>query len=118
MNTHVYKLIDTAAFGILFLVFTFYLGSKIRANGRRVINNAFGAETAIASSVDFLLNLGWYLMCFGLLLWNMGITTHAHSLEALLRNLSLKLGISVFTIGVLHGFNLLSLSLLHRKNTP
>ena len=109
---------EPALFGILFLIFTLVLGRIIHAHGKKFISHAFGEDSPLSTSVAFLLNLGWYLVCFGLLFWNLGVAGSVGDYGQIARGVFLRLGISIFVVGVLHGINILSISLLHRKNRP
>ena len=94
------------------------LGELIHAQGRKLLRHAFGADSPVASAVSTLLRLGWYITSAGLLLWNLGMESGVNNTRnQRWTEVSLRLGIALFVVGVLHGLNILAVSLFHRKNT-
>ena len=95
------------------------LGETIHAQGRSVLQHAFGSVNPVSGAIGMLLRLGWYITSGGLLLWNLGIPSAGkEDFSGLMTEVSLRLGVALFIVGVLHGLNLLAVSLFHRKNTP
>jgi hypothetical protein len=97
------------------------VGELIHRKGRILVNHSFGEGTPVSTSVAYLLHIGWYLIAFGLLFWNLGVGTYHYSKGAPIseKNVTevfMRIGVSVFVVGFLHGFNVLALSLFHKKN--
>ena len=69
-------------------------------------------------AADFLLTLGFYLLCVSLLLWNLGIPPNGQefTLIDLLQSVSARLGLSIFAVAAFHSLNVLILSILNRNN--
>lgn len=103
-------------FAALFIPFAIIVGELIHRQGKKLVFHALGEASPVAEAVATLLRIGWYLITTGLLLWNLGTTFRSAAWEPMLRDVSLRLGIAIFAVGVLHGLNILSLSLFHRKN--
>ena len=106
-------------YAAIFLPFSIIIGELIHRRGRAVIDHAFGSDTPAAASLSALLHIGWYLLCTGLLLWNFGVGGgydwyKPPTLEQQISDVSVRLGVCVFVVGVLHGFNIVALSLFHR----
>ena len=72
MTVEEMKLVALAAYAGFFAAFTFFVGAALRSRGWLFLSSTFEHRPAAASSVQFLLNLGFYLTCLGLLLWNLG----------------------------------------------
>ena len=106
-------------FATIFVPIMILLGELIHAQGRKLLSHAFGTDSQVGSAVSVLLRIGWYLTSVGLLLWNLGIEPAGESenLSNSFTEVSLRLGVSLFVVGLLHGINLLAVSLFHRKNT-
>lgn len=109
-------------FAYAFVPFAILIGEIISRQGKKVVAHAFGEESAVGSAISLLLRIGFYLVAFGLLLWNLGISDtnpYQHVTRTMgdeFTEASLRLGIAIFVVGFLHGFNILALSLFHRKN--
>ena len=63
------KLVALAMYAVFFAAFTYFVGAALRSRGWLFLSSTFEHRSAVASSVQFLLNLGLYLTCLGLLLW-------------------------------------------------
>ena len=108
-------------YALLFIPFSIVLGEIIHRRGRLVVTSAFSTDTAVAAALSALLRIGWYLLCTGLLLWNIGtegdILTRPYTLQRVISEVLFRLGVSIFVVAIMHGFNILALSLFHRKRT-
>ncbi len=105
-------------FALIYTPLMIVLGELIHAQGRKLLRHAFGSGSPVSGAVSMLLRLGWYITSAGLLLWNLGIMSFdVGTPEKRWTDVSLRLGVSLFVVGVLHGLNILAVSLFHRKNT-
>lgn len=110
-------------YSVGFLAFTIIIGRLLRQHGQVFLNHTFSHQPQVAASVDFLLILGSYILCSGLLLWNVGLGWDASpsvpppttSIVKGIQGGALRLGISVFVVGIFHGMNILVLSILNRN---
>jgi len=103
-------------FTCIFVPLIIIVGEFIHYYGRKILNHAFGESGAISHAVTMLLRFGWYLIAVGLLLWNLGIREYNDPEQSdILTSVSLRLGVSLFVLGFLHGVNILAVSILHRK---
>jgi hypothetical protein len=107
-------------FACAFLPFAVIIGEVIHHQGKKIVMHAFGEASPVGSAVSILLRIGFYLVAGGLLLWNLGVSDNygmqANPDNDQITSAFLRLGIAVFILGFLHGFNILALSLFHRKN--
>ena len=105
-------------FAIIYVPLMIVLGEVIHAQGRKLLQHAFGSGSPVAGAVSVLLRIGWYMTAAGLLLWNLGSyvgDSAKTSFFAAFQEIVFRLGVALFTVGVLHGLNILAVSLFHRK---
>ena len=93
----------------------FFVGRYLRVKGDVFLADSFEKNPSVAEAVSSLLNIGFYIICIGILLMNMGSNEYAADLYAFLRNLSVRLGLSIFAVGAIHFFNILVVAILSRK---
>jgi hypothetical protein len=119
MTPDMLKLVALALFAVLFTAFTVVVGKQLRTRGRVFVSHTFETHPALVDSVQFLLNLGFYLLCVSLLLWNLGVEPGEHrdefSVVDLFQSVLVRLGSSILAVAALHSLNVLILSVLHRK---
>jgi hypothetical protein len=60
-------------FAVIYIPLMIILGEVIHAQGRKLLQNAFGIGSPVASAVSVLLRIGWYMTSAGLLFWNLGV---------------------------------------------
>jgi amino acid transporter len=91
-------------FAIIYIPLMIVLVEVIHAQGRKLLQHAFGSGSPVASAVSVLLRIGWYMTAAGLLFWNLGSDvgdSAKKSLFAAFQEVCLRLGIALFTVGVL-----------------
>ena len=115
------KLVALAIYAGSFVIFTLVVGWALRTKGRVFVTHTFRAKPEVAKAVHFLLDLGFYLTCVGLLLLNLGIPPEGgynqrYAWTEALQTIALRLGWSVFVVAILHTLNVLILSILNRTN--
>ena len=126
MTVEELKLIALAAYAVLFFTFTFFVGAALRSQGQLFLSSTFEDRPAVASSVQFLLNLGFYLTCLSLILWNIGLdpshrwvdNQDVFTMKDIIQTVSERLGISIFVVAAFHTINILVLSILNQKSRP
>ena len=108
-------------FGVVFIVTIAVIARILSAYERRLLNHTFKSDDAIVQPVHGLLNLSFYLLCIGLFLWNIGIGGSSYSQGDIyfqaIEDAALRLGISIFVVGVFHSINIRLLAVLSRKNS-
>ena len=118
-------LIAMATYAVAFTGFTFAVGWALRSRGWVFLSHTFEGRSEVAKSVRFLLDLGFYLTCLGLLLWNLGIEPEGKwvdgqrvfSVATCIQTVAVRLGVSIFVVAAFHTTNILILSVLSRQNT-
>jgi hypothetical protein len=114
------KLVAVAVFAGSFTTFSLVIGHLLRTRGRVFLDHTFATHPSVSGSVHFLLNLGFYLLCASLLLWNLGVPPDGYrhqefGVSDLLESISARLGVSIFAVAAFHSVNVLVLSLLNRR---
>jgi len=108
-------------FAVVFIIAVAIIARILSTYGRRFLNHTFKSDDAIVQPVHILLNLGFYLLCIGLFLWNIGVGGSSYSQENIysqvIEDAALRLGISIFVVGAFHSMNILVLAILNRKNS-
>ena len=108
-------------FAVVFIIAVAIIARILSAYGRRFLNHTFKSDDALVQPVHILLNLGFYLLCIGLFLWNIGVGGSSYSQENIylqvIEDAALRLGISIFVVGAFHSVNILVLAILNRKNS-
>ena len=111
-------------FAVVFIIAVAIIARILSAYGRRFLNHTFKSDNAIVQPVHVLLNLGFYLLCIGLFLWNIGIGGSSYSQGVqesiylqVIEDAAFRLGISVFVVGAFHSINIMVLAILNRKNS-
>ena len=102
---------------VLFVAFTLIVGHLLRTRGRVFLEHVFAGDTRVVSATNFLLNIGFYLLCLGLLLLNVAAEPRIVSVADAIRSVALRLGICVVVVAVLHTLNVVILALLIRRST-
>lgn len=107
-------------FAISFVFAVVIIGRILNAYGRKFLNQTFRSDEGIVQPIHILLNLGFYLLCVGLFLWNLGVADSGTAQESvyfqIVEDAALRLGISIFVIGAFHSVNILVLAILNRKS--
>jgi len=116
------SLIGRGIFAVVFIPVVVILDRILRRYGKRFLNHTFRSNEEIVQPVHVLLNLGFYLLSAGLFLWNIGVGGNGYvppgnrTLQGI-EDGALRLGISIFVIGVFHSINILVVAILNRKNS-
>ena len=112
--------LDTTAIGayaLLFIAFTLVVGHMLRSRGRVFLEHVFAGEARVVAAVNFLLNVGFYLLCLGLLLINVANDPVVTNMVDVVRSVALRLGICVIVVAALHSVNVVVLALLIRRKS-
>jgi hypothetical protein len=108
-------------FAVVFILAVAIIARILNVSGRRFLDHSFKSDGAVVQPVHILLNLGFYLLCIGLFLWNIGIGGSSYSQENIysqvIEDAAVRLGVSIFVVGAFHSINILVLAILNRKNS-
>ena len=107
--------ITILVFSLLFIVFTVVVGHLLRSRGKVFLEHVFVGDSRAVTATNFLLNIGFYLLCLGMLLWNIGLDIRFTSDFDAVRTVAVRLGVCITVVAVLHSVNVLVLALLLRR---
>ncbi len=104
-----------AAYLGLTVPITLWVGSTLRRNGRVFLLDVFDGDEDLASAVNHLLVVGFYLVNLGYVSIALKTTEVVTSAQSAIEALSMKVGTVVLVLGVLHLSNLFVLNKLRRR---
>ncbi len=111
-----YLVITYTAYIFITLILTIWVGKTLFTNGRVFLMEIFNNDSLLVDSINRLLLVGFYLVNFGYALQNLIVKTDIISVAASIEMLSVKIGLIVVVLGVMHFFNLFVLFILRSKN--
>lgn len=94
---------------------TVWVASTLSRNGRVFLADVFGGDDALADAVNRLLVVGFYLLNLGFVSLYLR-SGGSHSAEDVFDMLSVKVGVVLLTLGVLHFFNVYVFNRLRRRH--
>lgn len=97
----------------LSITLTVWVGRTLSRNGKVFLEDAFDDER-LASSVNHLLVVGFYLLNLGYVSVAMRVTSTIGDTADAMEELSLKVGLVLLVLGAVHFFNLYALSRYRR----
>jgi len=111
-------MLTIALFTVLFLPFFLVVGYLLRTRGLVFLEHTFPDQPRLASAINFLLNIGFYLICTALLLWNIAYPSFEIAPVEVVRFVALRLAGSITLVAFLHGFNVMVLILFFPRSAP
>jgi hypothetical protein len=94
---------------------TIWVAATLSRNGRVFLADVFGGDDALADAVNRLLVVGFYLLNLGFVSLYLR-SGGSHSAEDVFNVLSVKVGVVLLTLGVLHFFNVYVFNRLRRRH--
>ncbi|MBM0125662.1 hypothetical protein [Pimelobacter simplex] len=94
---------------------TIWVATTLSRNGRVFLADVFGGDDALADAVNRLLVVGFYLLNLGFVSLYLR-SGGSHSAEDVFDMLSVKVGVVLLTLGVLHFFNVYVFNRLRRRH--
>ncbi len=94
---------------VVTLLLTIWVGRALFTNGRVFLMEIFNQDVQLVDSINKLLLIGFYLINFGYVLWNLIISQPVRSLPESIEMLSVKIGLIIIVLGLMHFFNLFTL---------
>lgn len=95
---------------------TIWVASTLSRNGRVFLVDVFAGNDGLADAVNKLLVVGFYLVNLGFVTLFLRIDTDVIDTRAMFDVLSLKLGIVMLTLGVLHFANVYVFNSIRRRH--
>lgn len=106
-----------AAYIILSVGITIWVATTLSRNGQLFLINVFDGKKELASSVNHLLVVGFYLINLGFVSLGLKLGYDVASCREAIEALSLKEGTVLLTLGVMHFFNLFAFSCIRSKSS-
>jgi hypothetical protein len=103
------------AYVLLAVPLTLWVGHALYRNGRVFLLDVFDGDEDLASAVNSLLVVGFYLVNLGYVLVALRVGTEVRSMQTAVEALSVKLGAVALVLGAIHLTNVYVLSRLRRR---
>lgn len=95
---------------------TIWVASTLSRNGRIFLADVFAGNDALAGAVNRLLVVGFYLLNLGFVMLFLRVSTPVLDLRELFETLSIKVGVVMLALGVLHFFNVYVFNAIRRRS--
>jgi putative Mn2+ efflux pump MntP len=96
-------------------VITVWVARTLSRNGLVFLVEAFGHEEKLATSVNHLLVVGFYLINLGYVALALRLSARPTDVAEAIEHLSTKIGLVLLVVGAMHFFNVLVIARLGRK---
>lgn len=96
------------------LLFTMWVARTLFRNGQVFLEESFKNE-AMASSVNRLLVVGFYLVNIGFVLLFLKFGEHPHNLIEAVEYVATKVGVVLLVLGLWHFFNMFNFAKIYEK---
>ena len=110
-----YLVITYLAYIALSFALTIWVGRTLFTHGRVFLLEIFKRDEVLVDSVNKLLLVGFYLINFGYVVRNLIVRESITSITECIEMLSVKIGIIIIVLGIMHFFNLIVLFLMRSK---
>ena len=97
------------------IALTVWVARTLFRSGRIFLVDTFGANEALADSVNHLLVVGFYLINIGYVALALKYGTKPRDLEGAIEFASTKLGLVLLVLGIMHFINLFVFSLMRKR---
>ncbi|MEU5977123.1 hypothetical protein [Streptomyces sp. NPDC047315] len=97
------------------ITLTVWVARTLSRNGRLFLSDVMNGDEKLADAVNHLLVVGFYLINLGFVVAFLKISSTVESTRNLFEELSVKLGIVLFVLGVLHLTNVFVLNKMRRR---
>ena len=103
------------AYLVISIGVTVWVARTLHANGRVFLVDSFHGNTELADSVNHLLVVGFYLINVGYVSVALRFGSKPVDLAGMLEYLSTKIGIVLLILGLMHFFNICTISGMRRR---
>ena len=97
------------------IAMTAWVARTLHRNGHIFLVQAFRGSEAMATSVNHLLVVGFYLINLGFISFALRYGEKPDTLQAMIEFLSTKLGLVLLVLGAMHFFNMFNFDKMRRK---
>ena len=101
-----YIIVTYAIYMPITVILTIWVANTLFTNGRIFLVDIFHGNEQLADSVNKLLVVGFYLINIGYAVYTLQIFGEIASVQAVIENLSVKIGAIILILGGMHFFNL------------
>jgi len=110
-----YILISYSIYLILTLILTVWVARTLFRNGKIFLVDIFHGNNELATAVNNLLLVGFYLVNIGYAVYTLSITDNIWNARQLVETLSIKVGAIILILGGMHFFNMLVFFKLRKR---
>ncbi len=103
------------AYIVLSVAVTIWVATTLSKNGQLFLVDVFGGKKELATSVNHLLVVGFYLINLGFVSFGLKLGYDIASCREAIEALSMKEGTVLLTLGVMHFFNLFLFNSIRAK---
>ena len=103
------------AYLLIAVPITVWVASTLSRNGRVFLADVFHGEDGLADAVNRLLVVGFYLINLGFVMLYVRGGGEVVDLTGLMETLSVKIGVVMLVLGVIHFINVMVFSSMRRK---
>ena len=100
---------------LLTISITIWVATTLFKNGKLFLIDIFHGNKELAISVNNLLLTGFYLINFGYAIYTLQVTNSITNMQLVIEILSIKIGLIILILGVMHFFNLYIFFKLRKK---
>jgi len=95
---------------------TVWVATTLSRNGRVFLEDVFAGSEGLATAVNRLLVVGFYLLNLGFVSLYLRISDPVLDLRGLFEELSIKIGVVTITLGVIHFLNVYVFNSIRRRH--
>lgn len=95
---------------------TIWVATTLSRNGRVFLEDVFAGDERLAHAVNRLLVVGFYLLNLGFVMLFLRISEPVADLREMVETLSVKVGVVLLTLGVLHFLNVYAFNAIRRRS--
>jgi hypothetical protein len=110
-----YIIITYIIYLLLTISITIWVATTLFKNGKVFLFDIFNGNMELANSVNNLLLTGFYLINIGYAVYTLQVTNSITSMQLVIEELSIKIGLIILILGAMHFFNLYIFFKLRKK---
>ncbi|MBK7882770.1 MAG: hypothetical protein IPJ81_02245 [Chitinophagaceae bacterium] len=88
------------------IILTVWVAKTLFKNGKVFLQDIFHGNKELADSVNNLLLVGFYLINIGYVVYTLRVVSTIENIQEVIEVLSIKVGLIILILGVMHFFNL------------
>src|SRR3954466_3300975 len=112
-----YTIIAYLFYTLVSIAMTIWVARTLHRNGHVFLVQAFHGSETMATSVNHLLVVGFYLINLGFITTALRYGEKPETLQSMIEFLSTKIGLVLLVLGAMHFFNMFNFDKMRRKGT-